>query len=365
MKLMEIEGRLVAWYLASNEDGGPSWHLQSKPGRGKTTTLETVAKRLDEHFKSPGGYGVSVINGACLTLTTATGYLWPTEHDGVRYSEFTRPSWWITKEGKPLEAYKGGVIIIDEEDKIGLDEKKIVGEAALSKVFGNHRLPPGWVVWFAGNTAADRSGSTKQLDHLINRRKTIQVQDDMLSLLNWQDRNDVLPETRVFTEDNAALVFQDPPKEQGPWCTPRSLHQADIHFQALMDAADTDMVPTDALAQEELAAGIGTAAAAQYMATVKLGQELPPYEQIIAKPTTLPVPSKPDARRLAAFKLASRVSGADMSAVLTYVERMPPEFQMIFGRSTVQRDMKLVTHPAFAKFCGKHASLIAMLNKFK
>jgi hypothetical protein len=364
VKLSDIENRLVPWYMSSSKKDGPSIMLTSAPGRGKTSVLGLLPAKLAEAF--PGKqFGNVVINGACLTLTTASGYLWPEEKNGKRYSEFTRPSWWTTAEGKPLEAYAGGVIVIDEIDKAGQDEKKIVGEAALSKRFASHQLPPGWVVWFAGNRASDRSGSTKDLDHLINRRLTIEVQDDIKSLTDWMERNGALPETVTFAHENPQIVFMAAPEKQGPWCTPRSLMQADGHVQSLMAAAKTDAIPTDPLAQEELAAGIGMGAAAQYTNTIRLGQELPTYEKIIASPSGAPVPKKPDATRLAAYKLASRVGATDMDKVLPYVQRLPTEFQMIFGRSAIQRDYKLVTNGAFKAWCGKHSALIAMLAKLK
>lgn len=364
MKLSEIEQRLVPWYLTSLEKDGNSYLLRGKTGRGKTSVISQIPARLEAHFPDKK-FGIVVINGACVTLTTTTGYLWPEEKDGVRYSQFTRPSWWLTQEGKPLEAYNGGVIFVDEEDKLGLDEKKIMGEGALSKRLGNHDLPPGWVIWFAGQPASDRSGSTKQFDHLIQRRKEIEVTDDIASTLAWYEKHEVLEETLVFAEENPNIVFMAAPEKQGPFCTPRSLYQSDRALQVLMDYNDTEEIPTDGLAQEELAASIGAGAAAQYMAVVKLGQELPKYAVIVKSPTTCPVPTKPDARRLAAYKLASQVSKKDIGAVLTYVGRLPDEFQLIFGRSAVQRDYALVALPEMARFCLKHASLLALVDKLK
>ena len=59
-------------------------------------------------------------------------------------AKFSLPYWWTTEEGKPIDEYDGWLLIlVDEADKLGMDEKKIVGEAALSKVLGNHRFPAG------------------------------------------------------------------------------------------------------------------------------------------------------------------------------------------------------------------------------
>jgi hypothetical protein len=368
MKLMDIEKRLVPWYNASVRTGGGSVTLRSKPGLGKTSVLSLAPKLLEA--ANPGKkFGLSLVNGACMTLTSATGYLMLTDPDanGRRHSEFSLPPWWFTSEGKPLDAYDGGHIIVDESDKLGLDEKKIMGEGALSKVLGGHRLPPGWVIWFAANYTKDRSGSTKDLDHLISRNMIIDVTPDMVSLIRWMDRNGVTAESKSFAEDNPNIVFMDPPEQQGPWCTSRSLHQADIHMQELAAHSDTpDKLPTDSLAQEEMAGRIGPGAAAQLMAHIKLGQELPSYDTIVSAPTTTPVPKRPDALRLAVYKLASQVNVKDIAAVMTYIKRIPQEeFQLIFGKAAVQRDYKLVTAPDFAAFCKSKSSLIALMAQLK
>ena len=223
-----------------------------------------------------GKYGLSVINGANFTLQTAMGFMIPREDakTGATVSIFTRPYWWTTQDGLPLEAYDGGILLVDEADKLGGDEKKIVGEAALSKVLGNHRFPPGWVIMFAGNFMNEKSGSSREPRHLIGRRIEIEVTDDLESTLDYYHAAKLLPETIQFAEENPQLVFEPMPEDERPWCTPRALHQADIHLQGLMRSFETDKIPTDPLTIEEVQGGIGKPAATQFVKTIRLGQEL-------------------------------------------------------------------------------------------
>ena len=67
---------------------------------------------------------------------TAMGFMvW--ENDAKGRSVPSSPAdWWPTTEGKPIDEYDGVIILVDEADKLGMDEKKIVGEAALSKMLG-------------------------------------------------------------------------------------------------------------------------------------------------------------------------------------------------------------------------------------
>lgn len=365
MKLNQLMARIPALYYSALSDGGASYLIESAPGRGKTSVLSQfpkIMKRLDPN----GSYGVSVINGANFTLMTCMGFMIPTKNaQGQSVSEFTLPYWWTTQESKPLDAYDGGIILVDEADKLGVDEKKIVGEAALSKVLGNHRFPPGWVVIFAGNRMSDKSGSTRELRHLINRRIKIEVTDDVESWADWARGDGLLPETIDFAENNPQLLFEPMPEDERPWCTPRSLHQIDIHLRSLMQSFETTTIPTDPLTIEEVKGGIGSPAATGLMTTIRLGNQLKSYEEVIANPANITLPSTPDAQRLMSYKVASRVEAKDATKALVYMARFPEEHQIMFVRMAMQRNYQLAFEPSFATWCAKKAALIAIVTKYK
>jgi hypothetical protein len=373
MKLSEMEARLPAWYYSSLEPGGPSYHVESAPGRGKTSVFHEFKRRMKKVDPSHR-YGFAYVNGASFTLQTAMGYLMKSNlSDGRIVSEFTLPPWYFDEETKEtLDKFDGGVILIDEVDKLQLDEKKIVGEAALAKRLANHDFPPGWVVWFAGNRLTDRSGSTRDLDHLINRRITITIRDDLDSWVEWARKHNILPEVIHFAEDNPQLLFEPKPDDQRPWCTPRSIHQSNIHIMALMDALGTDRIPVeDMMLEEEIAGSVGRPATAQLFASIRLGQELASYEEVVREPDKAKLPVQPSGKRLMAYKLADKLASGDKDRtkdagkVLAYIGRMEIEFQTIFVRLASSRKFQLVFEKPFAEFCAKNAGLIAILNRFK
>jgi hypothetical protein len=366
MKLNELEARLPALYYSALEDGGPSYYVTSAPGRGKTSVFKTF-KRSMKRIDPEGKYGFAYINGANFTLMTAMGFMvWADDAKGRAVSKFSLPYWYYDADDHvTLDEYNGGLLFIDEADKLGMDEKKIVGEVALSKILGNHRLPPGWVAMFAGNRLSDRSGSTKELDHLINRRIEIAVQDDVESWKEWALGGNLMAETIQFGEENPQLLFEPKPEDQRPWCTPRSLHQIDIHLRSLMASFGTNKIPTDPLTQEEVKGGIGAPACAQFMKTIRLGQDLHSYEEVVANPQRTSVPTRPDAQRLMSYKLASRVVPSDAAVVLEYMQRLPEEHQVMFVRMAIQRNYQLAFQPDFAAFCGRKTALIAILNRYK
>jgi hypothetical protein len=373
MILSQLETRIVPLYIAANKPNGAVPLILSPPGLGKTMTASMFPMLMRPY----GNYGFVEINGATLNLGTMGGYLQfgPTmDVGGVQKptSMFSLPWWWwaeggnVEKAKKLLNEFDGGIICVDEADKINPDENKTVGEAAFRKVWMTHEFPEGWVVWFLGNRMQDRAGSNKQFSHLINRQREIQIRPDTTSWVNWATlRGKLLPELVTFGENNPQWLFQDMPKDLQPWCTPRSLHQAEIHFRAIMEAYGMDKIPTDPLTQEEIQGGIGPGATRDLMAHLREAQELPSYKDVIANPRKAEVPSKPDGKRLMAYRLADQLATKDVEAALIYMGRYGEEFQAIFAKLAINHDYQIVFDKAFGKWCSDKSSLIAMLEQYK
>ena len=367
MKLYDFQRRMPGYYSALT-----AVYLRGPIGRGKTTSMIDGVRRMGKILNKNLGY--VVVNCGLLNPPDAVGYLTVGRPDDTfrkfmndlgltdwhkPYSEFTLPFWWFTSEGKPLEAYDGGVIILDEMDKADVDVKKVLGEMMLSGRLGPHVLPRGWIVWGTGNRQGDRSGSTKELDHLINRRQEIEVTDDIASLEHWMDHNNVAPEIKGFASAHPEIVFSpNPPDRQQPWCTPRSLIRCGQTLEAFREDGN---LPTDQYAVEDASGQIGTAAAGQLFATIKLNAEQPKFDDIVRNPTVVKVPSMPDAMMLVSYNLAHRVDEASLPSCVTYLERFPKEFSVTFAKAACRRNPMLVVEPAFEKWAERNATLMTAI----
>lgn len=358
MKLSDIEKRIPLWYKS-----GLCVYLRGRIGRGKSTVIEAAANRLSKMLE--GNYGIVIINGPLLNPPDAVGYLMPEKRGEYLMSLFTQPFWFITTEGKHINEYDGGIVLVDEADKMDTDVKKVIGEAALSGRLGPHVLPgfangssaKGWRLWMAGNRLEDRSGSTKEYDHLINRRMEINVDDDLQSTEDWMLSNGVLPAIVTFAVQNPQIVLaEELPTKQGPFCTPRSLVRFSAYLKGM--AGEGEDVPTDAITREEAAGMIGEGAAAQLFATLELSKQMPKYDAIVADPKKAKAPTAPDAQMLVCYELAARVDAKTLGPIITYVERFPPEFTVMFGRAAVRRDPSLVTTKEFHDWTKRNASLM-------
>lgn len=358
MKMSTFQQRLFGYYKT-----GKCYTIKSKPGRGKTSVIKKAPKVLSAMLGKRIGY--SYINAANLPLNDVTGYLLPGKDTaGNLTSGYTRPFWWYTEEGLPLEAYDGGILFIDEEDKADIDVKKVIGELGMSRHVGPHRLPPGWVVWMAGNRRKDRSGSTRELDHLINRRCEIEIELDFPAFEAFAMEAGLPTIALSFAKTHPQIVLDsDMPERQGPWCTPRSFVEGVEHIQAFADVSGK--LPTDFAAQEEMAGFVGKDAAREFFQHMKLEDQLPDLDELLLHPATTPVPTAPDVQYLITLSLAYRAEVHNVDAMGTFIGRLPKEFHILFYTTALKRNAELMDADIVIKNAEENQALMSAIRKYR
>ena len=356
--------------LIDNIDAGITTHLKSSPGRGKSEFVEELVKYLSKRDGFEWGYCVAML--ATYTPSDLLGYMVPTKidnPDGTKAlaSTFTIPPWMMTKPtaeypyGRHINTYKRGIVFLDEFGQADADTKKSSAPLLLSKKVGPHQLHDGIAVIAASNGKLDRSGVTKDFDFVINRTDEILITDDLQSWLDWAATHGVTPTTCAFVKQNPQIVFADGvPKEQGPWTTPRSTVLAD-RIMAVKAARNNGIMMDDPTTVEQIH-GIMGGGAAQYFQFIKLEREMPKYEDIVADPKGVKVPTKPDAMMLVCYQLAHMIKPEHAAEVITYIDRLPQEFNVTFATTACRRQPRLVATAAFSKWVATNSSLMAAVT---
>jgi hypothetical protein len=346
--------------------------FRSGPGRGKTSVLAYIA--VQEAKRRGGPFGFARMFGPTLNPIDIMGFTKMLERtwDGITYpvSESTLPGWMRMQDehgrdgmGPPITCFEEGLLVIEEKGQADLESKKMLANLRLEGSIGPHKLPKGWRVWATSNRQSDRSGVTKDFDHDINRGAEHNITDDLVSWKDWAFRTGLHPDVIAFGDQNPNTLFSELPEKQRPFCTPRSLELCEKDLRAL--SPDGVTLPVDSSAVECAADLIGTGEAAQLMTTLRLGQEMPKYEDIVKNPSGVKVPSKPDAQMLVCFRLAAQVSHADAEPVVEYMQRMPKEFALTFARAATNRDRSIVNTKAFHSWSVKNASLVVAMANLK
>lgn len=321
--------------------------LVSGPGMGKSSIVDQAAEELSLEFKEP-------VMCKPFILTTVEqpdvrGYGLPVhDADGTSRMVFSLPPWAVLKQ-EP----KFGILFLDEFGQAGHDVQKPAAELLLHRRVGNYQLPPGWIVVAASNRETDRSGVQRELAFITNRRMVIKIEPNLDAWTNWAEKAGVHPLAIAFARFKPAAVFADMvPEKPGPFCTPRSL----CMLASLIGEYDM------ATFTEAACGLIGEGAAGEFVSFLRVAEQLPKFEDIVANPGGCEVPKRPDASYAAMQMIAHRVDDKSAKAAFTYLKRMGREFQVAGLRGTFNRCPNLVRTPDFAAWLRDNKELVMAAN---
>lgn len=292
--------------------------FRSEPGIGKTEQVRVAAKQLGEQYGVE--FGLVEEHLASRSEVDLRGYLIPSGED----SFYTKPDFW-----KTVEAHTHGILFLDELFQASTEMQKVIAPLLLDRRIGDHVLPDGWMVVGATNGMEHNSGVTAPpLQHLVNRISLIDLDPPTPEqVANHYAVNDLPPEVIAMVLKAPASVLGTKPVTRGaPYCSPRSLFQAGKVMRQFPSAA----VALESSVGRALVAGfIGGPALTELSAICRLSESLPTMDDILASPSTLPVPETVDKQWLIASMLGARATEAQAPAAFEYLQRMSPNVAFV------------------------------------
>lgn len=333
--------------LALNKGVYISTLFTSGPGLGKSSIVEQATKELAAELGEPVGFKPFFLT--TVEPPDVRGFGLPDKDaEGNRIMSFTLPPWAVGKNDPRI-----GILFLDELGQASHDVQKPAAELLLNRRVGSYGLPPGWIVVAASNRESDRSGVQRELAFITNRRMVIKIEPNLDAWVNWAEKENVNPLAIAFARSKPGVVFADTiPEKPGPFCTPRSL----VMLSQLIGELDMSTFC-------EAATGlIGEGAAGEFVAFLRVAEQLPKFEEIVADPTKCEVPKRPDASYAAMQMIAHRVDDKTAKAAFTYLKRMGREFQVAGLRGTFNRCPELVRTQEFASWLRDNKELVMAAN---
>jgi hypothetical protein len=339
--------------------------FESGPGMGKSSIVEQTCCEMSVVLKQAVAYIPFFLS--TVEPPDVRGYGVPIEAaNGRRRMVYTDAPWlpggdlgYIAEGGKLRRATasdavpKCGIVCLDEFRQAQLDTQKPAAELLLKRRVGESQLDDGYIVVACSNRESDRSGVQRELMFVTNRRMLITIEPNCDAWADWAEKEDIHPLAIAFAKHKPHIVFADKvPEKSGPFCTPRSLVMAS-YLIGEMDMED----------YVECASGlIGTGAAAEFVAFLRVAEELPSFEQIVKDPKGTPIPTRPDACYAAMQMVAHRVDVKTAFIAFTYLSRMQKEFQVAGLRAAFNRVPQLVMSQDFAGWLRDNKSLVMAAN---
>lgn len=353
---LTIRVNQIADAVINSFHAGVTLCLRGAPGIGKTECVRFAARQLSRDLNTT--VGVVVCELASMSEVDLRGFLIP---DG-EHSKFTKPPFMLE-----LEQYEYSILFLDEYLQCDSAMQKGSSSLILERRIGDHVLPPGCRVICAGNAPKHRAGAGNLLSHINNRMTVVDVvpgDSDVESWVAWAAQTGLEPEIIAFAKLRPEQVFSGevPSDPDKAFCTPRSLALADRTAKAFPGGLRA--MVEDQLGVALLSGTIGHGAAVELASMVRTALSLPSYEDVVANPSGVRLPTKLDEQYAMTMMLAMRARAEHMEQVVDYIERLGTNFQITWVVSIACRDSKLVATQRMGKFVTKHSAAIAPFQRY-
>lgn len=298
--------------------------VESPPGIGKTQIPKQVAAELTTDVEDPIGF--MVIHAPLLQPEDYGLPVITKDKEGVNFV--------VSHEKFPLEGSKcekSGIFLIDELSQADNAAQKILANLIQEREIHGKRLKDGWSIVATGNRQTDRSGANRILGHLGNRLTRVELEVSLDDWTQWALANGVKPEVVAFIRFRPELLSDYNPNEKIN-ATPRAWSEG--------VSASLGVIPPE-LEFETFKGDVREGPASEFLAFLKVYRDLPNIDGLLLDPKKAKVPNAGNTLYALCGAIAYRATVNNFGRALTYIRRLPPEFQMLFIRDVVSRDPEL------------------------
>lgn len=250
---------------------------------------------------------------------------------------------WLRPNDLPFEGSdfpEDAIVFLDEVNTASPAMQVVAMQLVNERRVGEHRLKPGVYIIAAGNRQSDKAAAQRMPTALANRLAHIDVEADIDVFCDWAYDNQINPMLIAFLRWRPALLHDMTVQDLRAFPTPRSWART----SRIVDDED------DALFLQMVAGLVGEGGAAEFIGFVRTYRNLPSLDLVLSNPTGAKIPAEPSARFAITIALAHKVTAKTFDAGMTYVRRLPGEFEILFGIDATKRDIGLSHTQTFTDF---------------
>ena len=334
MKYSEIKRSVLANFALSNKLVP---YIVGKPGGGKSSLAREIVAELGISSDRITEFNPSLrdpvdIMGLPKTSGDYCSWLPPSEFWRIRDDGTDRPC----------------ALIIEELSDASIPMQNPLCRVVLDRFAGELKLHPKLHIIATGNRTEDKSGANRMTTKLGNRMQMLTFDESLDDWCEWALEHDISIELIQFLRFRPNMLSDfDPNRAINP--TPRSWEMA--------DQVD-DTLPSD-LYFFNLAGLVGEGAAAEYTGFKRIYDLLPDVNDIIRNPDDADVPDDLPVLFALVGALASQSTVDVFEKLAAFIDRLPPEFQVMYVLNVKKREPKIIDSKRFVQWAVKNANLLS------
>lgn len=343
--------------------------LASKPGVGKTMTIEAFAQEMEQRvaklpdapefvyrmFYAPSMSPMDIVASAPDydrgTLRNFHNELLPNAHVNPKLH---------------------GIVFFDEALNTDPATLKLLQKYCNGEEMGGLRKPKNVMVVIASNRLEDKAGVQQQSRAFLRRFEHIDVYataDDNLAYMaaqNWHPTVQTYLKDHVHHIDNYETVFglTDEAQAANPSGKPNATNKAKMGEEgkrgvwanmsswervSKLEYAAEQMGMT--LTTAEIVGNLGSGVGISYNSHREYAKSLIQFDDIIADPEGIAVPDKMDAQFMVAMNCAFRAKTEHIEPVYKFGRRLPLDLQAVLLKHLgARKDVKLASSPLYAQW---------------
>lgn len=244
---------------------------------------------------------------------------------------------------------KRGILFMDELNAASRMMMAACFGLVLERKVGEYTLPDEWAIVAAGNRVLDRAAANSMPTALRNRFAHLSIVPDLQSWCNWAARTNLHPLVTAFVRFRPELLHKMPEGEENSFPTPRAWERVAKICEA-----------KEGIRQHLVSALVGDGPAAEFEGFIRVYKNLPSISDILADPKHVHCPSYDEPAQCYALAtgLARRVDKTTFLNAMTYIERLPREFNVMFVIDAIKKQPDLKNTKAFTGWFARNSDVL-------
>ena len=310
--------------------------LTGSPGMGKSAIVKDIAET----------YNLKLID---LRLSQCD----PTDLMGFPSIQGQRagylPMETFPLEGDPIpEGYSGWLLFLDEFNSASIAVQAAGYKLILDRMVGQKNLHKHVAVVCAGNLETDGAIVNPMSTAMQSRLAHLELVTDVNQWLDWAYENDIHRFITSYIKFKPGNLYAfSPDHTDKTYACSRTWEFANRVLK-VTDTDDKDLLPM-------LAGVLSEGVAREFIGFTKIDKDLPKITQIMESPNSIRVPDEPSVLFALTGSISHHANKDNLAPLITYIKRLPKEFQVVTLRETVRRQKELVGHPAMQEWIGTAA----------